>query len=290
MTAYNIWSDVSGIANAVQDDAVLIVRELGQMQNFVTTFRDLSGMNPRKGYKYNNGTAKSISDADDLTSDAFTPSVDQTLTPGEIGEQFFISDQRADSSGLLPENVLNDASTELGLAALDKIETDLITDLDSLTGGSLGASGTAITWGYVAAAIAQARNANKSNSIPLTCVIHAYQASVLAKAASVAGATSISQAPGVTEEITRRGLVPAFNFLNVPIYQVFGGISGSDFTGGVFPKSAIAIDWRRAIRVEQERDASRRGVELNMSGVYAHGVWRPARGVKFIFSASAPTA
>ena len=79
-------------------------------------------------------------------------------------------------------------------------------------------------------------------------------------------------------------------FQNVPIYQVFGGISGNDFTGGVFPREALAMDWRRQIRIRPQRDESRRGLELNMSAIYAHGVWRPELGVKMTFDATAPTA
>jgi len=289
MTANNYWSDVSSIAQNIQEDAIFIVREAALMQNLVTVFRDSSGMNPRKGYKYNNGTAKDIGEADDLTSDAFTPSVDQTLTPSEIGEQFFITDARMESE--VPEDIRNDASAELGFAAADKVETDLIAEMANLTGGSVGASGTAITWGYVAAAIALARNANKNAAKPLSCVIHGYQWSVLAKAASVAGA-SVVNGPALQDATNANGgsSVLVARFMGVPIYQVFGGISGSDFTGGVFPREAIAIDWRRAIRVEGQRDASRRGIELNMSGIYAHGIWRPARGVKMLFDATAPSS
>ena len=289
MAANNYWSDVSAIARDIQEDAIFIVREAALMQNLVTVFTDASGMNPRKGYKYNNGTAKDIGESDDMTSDAFTPSVDQTLTPSEIGEQFFITDSRMESEA--PESIRNDAAAELGFAAADKVESDLIGEMANLTGGSIGASGTAITWGYVAAAIAQARYLNKSASKPLSCVIHGYQWAVLAKAASVAGA-SVVNGPALQDATNASGgsNVLVARFMGVPIYQVFGGISGSDFTGGVFPREAIAIDWRRRVRIEAERDASRRGLELNMSGVYAHGIWRPLRGVKMVFGATAPTS
>lgn len=283
--AINTWGDVSAIAQAVQEDAYFIIREVATMQNLVTVYRDMSGGNLRKSYKYNSGSAKTIGDADDLTSDAFTPSADQTLTPAEIGEQFFITDLRAESDA--PENILADAARELGLAANDKVESDLLGDMASLTGGAIGASGSAITWGYVAAAISQARNANKSNSVPLVAVMHGYQWAVLAKSASIAGA-SVAPAPGFQEQITRTGFVG--EFMGVPLYQVFGGLSGTDFTGGVFPRLSIALDWRRAIRVRPERDESRRGLELNMSAVYAHGIWRPELGVKMTFDASAPTS
>lgn len=288
--AINTYSDVSSIAQAVQDDAIFIVREAALMPGLVTVLTDMSGLNPRTGYKYNSGTAKDIGEADDLTSDAFTPSADQTLTPSEVGLQFVITDSRMESD--LPENIRNDAAQELGFAATDKLETDLLGEMANLTAGTIGAAGTAITWGYVAAAIAQARNANKAAAKPLAGVIHGYQWAVLAKAASVAGAT-VAVAPSFQDEMTRRagGMVKVADFMGVPLYQTFADPDpADDFTGGIFPREAIALDWRRLIRVEAQRDASRRAWELNMSAVYAHGVWRPARGVQMIFDASAPTS
>src|SRR5512146_2455205 len=115
--ALNLYSDLSGIAQNIQDNATFVVREQGFMQSLIEVFRDASGMNPRVGYKYNQGTVKSVGESDDLTSSAFTPSADQTLTPAEIGLQFFIADARAESDA--PENILRDAPLELGYAALD---------------------------------------------------------------------------------------------------------------------------------------------------------------------------
>lgn len=282
--ANNIWGDVSSIAQRIESDAYFVVRETATMQNLVTVLRDASGMNPRLSYKYNQLSAVSVSDADDLTSSSFTPSADQTLTPAEIGLQVFITDARAESE--LPESILNDAAQELGLAASDKVETDLVALCASLTGGTVGTANTAITWGWVAAAIAKARNANKNSKVPLSVVLHGYQYAVLAKAASIAG-TTLAQAPGYTNEMTYNGYVA--NFMGVPIYQVFAAAdTSSDFTGGVFPRGALALDWRRPIRIEIQRDASRRGTEINMSAIYAKGVWRPELGVALIADATAP--
>jgi len=290
MSTINAFSVVSAIAPDIQGDAIFVVREASLMQRLATVFSDMSGLNPRKGYTYNQSSAKDIAEVDDLTSSAFTPSLDGTLTPSEIGEQFFVTDSRVESE--LPENWRTDAGQELGLAALDKIETDLLGEMASLTGGTIGAAGTVITWGYVAAGIAQARNANKNAAKPIAYVLHGYQWAVLAKSASIAGA-SVAQAPGFTDKVTASGGsgVLVATFMGVPMYQVYAAVDAADdFTGGIFPREAIAIDWRRMIRVEAERDASRRGTELNMSGVYAHGVWRPTRGVKMIFDAAAPTS
>lgn len=285
-TQPNTYSDVSSIANAMQENAVFAIREVGTMQRLILNYTDMTGLNPRKGYEYNKGTAQVVAEADDLTSKAFTPALLATLTPFEIGLQFFVTDSRAQSD--LPENIIRDGALELGLAAADKIEADLVGDLSSLTGGTIGAAGTAITWGYLAAAIQQARNANKSNAAPLAAVIHGYQWAVLAKSASVAGAT-VAVAPSFQDELSRTGYVSTF--MGVPIFQVWASPDAdSDFIGGVFRRESLAIDWRRNIRIEPERDASRRGTEYNMSAVYAHGVWRAALGVQTIFDATAPTS
>lgn len=288
--AINLFSDLGAIAQTVQDDAIFIVREAALMPNLVNVLTDMSGGNTRTGYKYNSVTADDVGEGDDLVSKSFVPSADQVLTPSEVAAQVFINDLRAESEA--PESILNDAAQELGFAAVQKLETDLIGEMANLTAGTIGAAGTAITWGYVAAAIAQARNANKNAAKPLSAVIHGYQWAVLAKSASVAGAT-VAVAPSFQDEMTRRAgaSVKVADFMGVPIYQVFADAdSGVDFTGGVFPREAIALDWRRMIRVRPQRDESRRGVELNMSAVYAHGVWRPDRGIKMIFDAAAPTS
>ena len=286
MANLNTWSDVSSIAQRIEHDAYFIVREMGVMQNLVTTFRDATGMNLRRGYKYNAGTAQDIGDEDDLTSSSFTPSADQTLTPGEIGLQFFITDARAES--MLPEQIIADAARELGFAALDRVESDLQTDIASLTAGTIGTAGSTIAWGYMTDAIAQARNANKSASVPLNAVIHGYQYAVLQKASSIAASTQPA-AISFVDEMTRKGFVRIFG--GVPFYESYQTpITGDDFIGGVFPINALAIDWRRPIRIEPERNASRRGWEFNMSAIYAHGVWRPDLGVQFIFDATAPTS
>jgi len=287
MADLNTWSDVSSIAQRIEQDAYFIVRQMGVMQNLITVFRDAKGMNLRRSYKYNAGTANAIGDEDDLTSSAFTPSADQTLTPAEIGLQFFITDARAES--MLPEQIIADAAKELGFAALDKVETDLTGDMESLTGGSLGAGTATITWGRVTAGIAQAHNANKSPSVPLSYVLHGYQYAVLGKAASIAASTQPAGV-GYVDEVTRKGFVQIYG--GVPMYETYQAVdaTGTSFAGGIFPREAIAIDWRRPIRIEPQRDASRRGWEFNMSAVYAHGVWRPDLGVCMNMLAETPSS
>src|SRR4030067_3184007 len=96
MAQLNLYSDISSIAQSVQEHAISVVRETGQMQGLVTVFADMTGLNTRKGYAFNQGTAQAVGEDDDLTSRAFTPSIDHTLTPAEIGLLLFLSDIRAE--------------------------------------------------------------------------------------------------------------------------------------------------------------------------------------------------
>lgn len=288
MTAINAWADVSSIAMTIQEDAIFTVREVSVLPNLVTVFSDMSGGNLRKNYQYNQTTAATIGETTDLTSTAFAATAVSTLTPEEIGLQFMVSDLRAESES--PDRIQNDGAVELGLAAASKVEADLYSEFANLTGGSVGNVGSAPTWSYFAAAIAIARDASKNSNVPLACVMHGYHWNVLAKSASIAGAT-VATAPGYIDEITRTGYVGTF--MGVPLYQIYPTVTGTGATawarGAVFPRAAIALDWRRPVRVEGQRDASMRGTEFNMSAVYAHGVWRPTLGVYLNLLAVTPT-
>ena len=57
---------------------------------------------------------------------------------------------------------------------------------------------------------------------------------------------------------------------------------------GFFTRDALAFDLRRAMRVEPDRDASLRSTELNATMIFAHGVWRPTRGIILKSDASTP--
>jgi hypothetical protein len=71
---------------------------------------------------------------------------------------------------------------------------------------------------------------------------------------------------------------------------IAGTTAGAGYaTGGFFTQDAIALDIRRGLRIEPERDASARATELNASAIYASGLWRGYRGIKLLSDATAPT-
>jgi hypothetical protein len=285
----NTWANISSIAQDIQEDAIFLERHMNLMGGLVRTYRDASGLNDRKSYQYGQASVSQIAETDDLASQAFTPTALSTLTPYEYGAQFFITDSRIESDS--PDDIRNDGALELGLAMAEKAETDLLALFGSLTGGTIGAAGTTLTWGHVAAAIARARVSIKSQAMPLAVVLHEYQYFNLGKAASIAGSSNaITNNEKFIDPILLRWYRGTFAGADIFVTTNTSQIDASDdFKGAAFARDAIAIDWRRSPRIEPERDASRRGYELNLSAVYAKGVWRPTFGVQIIADASAPS-
>lgn len=282
--AFTKVSDIQSPTDYIQkiyEDALFVARENALMQNLVTNYAG-QGVAPRVSSEYSAATISSVNDDDDLTSQSFAPTVLNTLTPAEVGAQYLVTDQRMESD---PMPVMQAAAQELGAAMANKVDSDLCSDFTSFTGGTVGVAGSVLTWGRLFAAVAQLR-AQKAPA-PYYCVLHPYQIHDLAKEAAPAG--SNVNAPNFGDEVMRnRFFAQAAGCL---IFESSNITAGTASVGGVFSPMALALDIRRAARIEPERDASRRATELNLSMVYAHGVWRPKFGVKIISTTNtAPTS
>ena len=123
---------------------------------------------------------------------------------------------------------------------------------------------------------------------PYSFVCHPYHWNILGKAASVAGSVT-NMAASLGDDINRAFYIGSVSNVNIFVSANIPVDSSDDAIAGMFSRAALALDIRRAPRLEAERDASRRCIELNMSAVYAQGVWRPLFGVKGTFDAVTPT-
>jgi hypothetical protein len=282
----NTQSDISGYMQTIYEDAMFVARENSFMLGIVNVFDNESDeAKTRTRSEYGQATISTIGETDDLSSQAFTPAAAQVLTPGEVGAQIFLTDKRISAD---PFGARDDAAMELGMATAKKINSDLLGDLASLTGGTVGSAGTTITWGHVYAALAQAEVATKQTVDRYNLVLHTYQWHQLAKAAAVA--STVTNAPQFQDEVMRNWYVGSVGPMDIYATTDLTIDGSDDASGGLFPRVAVAYDGRRAPRLEPERDASRRGWELNMTTVYAHGVWRPAFGIVMTFDAAQPSS
>jgi hypothetical protein len=283
MTTYglNTESNISTIVTAIYDAAMLTARENNVMTNLVTVYNDRTGLATRSSVKYGQLVMNAVTETDDLASQVFTPSVDQTLTPTEAGGNIFLTDSRIESD---PNGVIADASRELGMATAYKIDTDLAGCFNAMTAGTFGASGSSFAWSYFFAMMTCLKRAYAPR--PWYWVGTAAMYHNLGKAASI-GAT-VTNDPVMQEKF-------GSNF-----YQgSYGGValfvsencetSTNDAYCGMFSSEAIALDMRRAPRLERERKATKRGWDLVMSTLYGKGVWHPEYGCYGTFLNTAPT-
>jgi len=284
MTAgMSLSSDISSYINTIYQGAMLVARERNLMSALVTTFGDRTGVASRSNSQYSGATMNEVGEDDDLTPQKFTPSVLATLTPTEKGAQYFLSDTRLETD---PFTLRADAALDLGQSITTKIETDLLSQFSSLTGGTVGTAGSVITWGYFFA-MASRLKAQKAPK-PYYFVCHDYQWHVLAKA--VAPGATVTNAPAIQDEITRNFYVGTVGGVEIYTTSNITVDASDDAYCAMFSAQALGLDMRRAPRLEYERDSSRRGWELNLSAVYAAGIWRPAFGIQGIFDASTPTS
>lgn len=283
MASLNPSSDISSYINTIWEASILVARDNNVMSGLVRTFNDRTGVAGRQNSQYGGATVNSITETTDLVGQAFTPASIATLTPSEVGAQYFLTDTRVESD---PFAVRNDAATDLGGAMATKMETDLISSFSSFTGGTVGTAGSAITWQKFFNAEALLRQ--QKAPYPYYCAMSPYQWNVLASAASVAG-TRTNASNSLMDEVNNNFFVRAVGGVLVFVSANITSDANDDATGGMWSRDALALDMRRAPRIEVERDASRRGWELNLSSVYAYGVWRPRFGIKMIFDNAVPS-
>jgi hypothetical protein len=280
---FNTAADISAFVNTIYEDALMVAREQTIMTSLVTVFNDRTGAAVRSNQVYGSATINAIGESDDLASQAFTPTQIATLTPGEFGGQFFLTDLRLETD---PFGVRAEASLELGQAMGTKIDTDIAASLSSLTGGTVGAVATAMTWGHFFAALSRLRV--QKAPMPYYAALHPYQWHSLGTAVVPAGTQT--NAPEFQDAVMRAFWVAQAAGVQIFTTSNIALSGGTAATGGMFSRAALAFDNRRAPRLELQRDASRRGWELNMTSVYAQGVWRPQFGIQLTTNAAAPSS
>ena len=273
MAQLNTYSDISSIVNPILEQSLAVARDNNVMAGLVSTF-SADGSEPRKFYQYSASTYKTVGESDDLTSSAFTPSALGTVTPAEYANQFFLSDQRIASDW---NAVQQDAAAELGAGMGQHVDVALAGIFNNFTGGSVSHTGSLFTWAYFLEGMSKLRS--NFAPMPYAFVCTPAQWYSLGSAASV-GAT-VTNNPAKQDEFGQNFYVGSIFGVDCFVTENCED-SSTDAYAGIFSRQALALDIRRAFRIEPERDASRRGVELNASMVYGAGLWRPTFGVWYL--------
>jgi len=277
------YSDISTLVEDIYAGAFFTLRSNNLLVRTVTTFRDSGSMTPRKASSYGAANVRAFAEGDDVTPTAFNRTLVSTLTPARYADQVLLTDERIASD---TENVRADAALEMGAAFAEFIDTKIATNFASLTGGSIGTAGQALTW----ANIMRARALLHNNKVPgpYYCALHPYQWLRLVESAAISGA-ELKEAPRARDALVSSyfvaSLIGGVTFVVSPSIEV----ASNNATGAMYAPQALAYDERKAFNLRPQRDESREAYELNFSLWFAHGVWRPAAGVKLIGLATLPS-
>lgn len=277
------YTSISTYINTIYERAVLVAREGGLMPSLVSNY-SASGRMTRQFITRPEVSFETVADAVDYSNPTtFGKSSIGTLTPAEVIAQFILTDANIESD---PDGARNQAAQELGEAAAKKVDTDLVGVFSSFTTDT-GTANSAFSTTILADAISTLRAVYAPTS-QIRAVLHPYHWHDIWLEMGVPAATYANK-----DEMTARALNQYFmgQYLSIPVYTSMNISidSNADAISGVFTPQSIALDTRRAYRLEHERDASLRAWELNATMVYAYGLGeRPAFGVKITADATAP--
>jgi len=203
-----------------------------------------------------------------------------TLTVSEVGLTAQISDLAMMASS---SNVVADIGRLFGEAIARKMDSDILSNVASLSAGVGGASTTA-TPALLFQAIAKLRAQGYDTSSDCAIVLHP---NVAYDIASTLTSTFAAPASQIGNDALRNGFMGTLG--GVPVYQsslVNNTGTAGDYNSVLFHRDAFGLALMQDIRIESQREATKRGFDIVGSAIYGHGITNNAAGQYLQFDSS----
>lgn len=189
------------------------------------------------------------------------------LTVSEVGLMAQISDLAMMASA---SNVVADIGRLFGEAIARRMDSDILSNVASLSAGVGGAS-TVATPDLLFQAIAKLRTQGYDTSSDCAIVVHPNVAYDIARVLTSTFAAPASQ---VGNDALRAGFMGTLG--GVPVYQsslvnVAAGTAG-DYNSVLFHRDAFGLAMMQDIKIESQREATKRGFDIVGSAIYGHGI------------------
>jgi len=276
-------TNISSYVNTIFEMAQLTAREETVMAGLVTGYT-AQGFMPRTIPLRAQATAASVSDGVDYNNpDTMSKSTLATLTPGEVIAQALLTDQEMETD---PTGATTQAGQELGLAIAYKVDVDLLTDMDSFATDLGPGAGSSADLQSFADCMATLRT-NLARP-PYYVVLHPYHWHSIWSELGQPAATKVllgDVANSALRDYSVGEWLGASWFMSANIAID----ANDDAVSGVFARTALALDIRRAMRIEPERVAVLRATEMNATMGYAHGTYHSDHGCDYTADATAPS-
>lgn len=222
------------------------------------------------------GTAPSAAD---------TNTTSATITMGEIGTYFQVTDFLRDSA---ERDVIADLGAQAGRAIAEKMDTDVFALFNSFT-NSVGTEDSAITVDNLFEAVSKLRE-NKVVG-PLAAVVSPRQALQLKKELATAGGANIT-ASEIGSSVLRQFYIGSVAGCAVYESSLVKRDLDTDTdtelnaVGAVFAPTAMGHAMRGGINMETQRQAAARATDIMMSAVTGQAILQDVHGVKIVGSDS----
>ncbi len=275
-------SDLNSLFNLIYERALFVARENNLMAALVDN-RSATGWMNRVVPIRPAITAVSVGETEDFNSPTtFGKSAKATLTPGEIIAQVVLTDRDMETD---PDSAVGDATMELGNSVATKIDVDLLSLFGSFSTDIGDGAGNAATLSNIAAGIAILGNNKARQYGRPNIVLHPYHWHDIWIELGQPSTNNVGEArTGALADYYMSGMLSAdwYTSANITID------ASDDAVSGLFTRTALMLDTRRAPRPENERDASARAWELNITAGYAYGIVRQEFGLAFTADATTP--
>ena len=210
--------------------------------------------------------AASLIEGDDLTNTAFN-TTSKNITASEVGVMVELTDLAAESAN---EDVAAAIGRQIGSAMAEKVDTDLAA-LFSGFSNTVNKTKAAVTVQDIFKAAAILKNNKADQNGAFACVLHPYQAYDLKNQLTNSGVTMSHALSDVGNSALLNGFIG--RIAGVDIFEstvVTGGDSAGAYYGAVMTQDALGMMLKRSMRIETERNASKRSLEI--VGSMAYGV------------------
>lgn len=223
-------------------------------------------------------TAAGVAETADIAASEVTLG-QATITVGEVGISVESTDLSSEAGGPTPEEY----AARGAMAIRQKMDSDLCGLFTGLS-ASVGSTGTEFTLDTLIDGLTKLEMADVQGQKFI--VLHPKQAGVLRKL--IAGASGSQASYYVTGAVDPSlKAIPGFvcDFLGAPVYMtswVPKINTNADFCGAIFTPEAFGMATLRDVRVEPQRDASKRATEMVVTSAYGVGELDDTCGVRLI--------
>jgi len=277
-------SDITGLYANIVQSALYTLNEKTVIRPLVRNY-DMTGTPGLTAQVpiYPALSAAAVAESTDLTASTFTTS-SKTLTASEVGVMVELSDLAAESAN---EDVAAAVGRQIGAAMAEKVDTDLAA-LFSGFSKQVDKTSAAISVEDIFKAAGELKAAKADQNGAFVCVLHPYQAFDIKKQLTNVGATMSHSLSDVGNTALRDGFIG--RIAGVDIFEstvISGGDSAGAYYGAVMTQDALGYMVKRSMRIETERNASKRSLEIVGSMAYATAELFDQYGVALVSDATA---